>query len=148
MAGIGTGGTLSGCAKFLKQKKPTVQIIGVDPIGSIFYDYFKTKTLITPAQYALEGIGEDYLVKALDFNLLDDIIQINDQDSFSMARKLAKKLGLFVGGSSGSAVFSALKIAKLQTRPKKIVTILPDSGDRYLSTFYNDLWMQEKGFSI
>jgi cystathionine beta-synthase len=146
VAGVGTGGTLSGAGRFLKEKNPNIQIIAVDPIGSVFYDYFKNKTLIKPKVYTLEGIGEDYLVKCMDFDIVDDILQVNDQDSFSMTRRLAAEEGLFVGGTSGSAVLIALKIAEQQKSPKNIVVILPDSGNRYLSKIYNDDWMKAKGF--
>lgn len=146
VAGIGTGGTLSGVGRYLKEKNPEIQIIAVDPIGSVFYDYFKNKKLITPHVYMLEGIGEDYLVKCMDFDIVDDIFQVNDQDSFSMTRRLACEEGLFVGGTSGSAVLIALKIAEKQTSAKNIVVILPDSGNRYLSKIYNNDWMKAKGF--
>lgn len=148
VAGVGTGGTLSGVGKFLKEQNPKIKIIAVDPIGSVFYDYFKTKTLITPHVYQVEGIGEDYLVKALDFSVIDDIVQINDKDSFLMARRLASEEGLFVGGSSGSAVSAALKYIKgiPKRKGQNVVVILPDSGNRYLSKLYNDDWMREHGY--
>lgn len=146
VAGIGTGGTLSGVGRFLKERNPHIQIIGVDPVGSVFYDYFKHKKLIKPKVYLLEGIGEDYLVKCMDFNIVDDIVQVNDKDSFLMARRLSSEEGLFVGGTSGSAVLVALAVAKKQTQPKNIVVILPDSGNRYLSKLFNNDWMEEKGF--
>ncbi len=145
VAGIGTGGTLSGAARFLKEQNPKIQIIAVDPIGSIFYDYFKTKTLIKSKIYQLEGIGEDFLVKALDFNILDDIVQVTDRDSFLMTRRLVKEEGLFVGGSSGAAVWAVLKIAENLKTHKNIVVILPDSGNRYLSKIFNDDWMKKNG---
>lgn len=146
VAGIGTGGTLSGAGKFLKEKKPDIQLIAVDPIGSVFYDYYKTKKLTSPHVYQVEGIGEDYLVKAIDFSVFDDILQVNDHDSFLMTRRLAAEEGLFAGGSSGSAVHIALEVARKQTNFKNIVVILPDSGNRYLSKIYNDAWMKEKGY--
>lgn len=146
VAGVGTGGTLSGVGRFLKERNPNIQIIGVDPVGSVFYDYFKTKTLVTPKMYQVEGIGEDYLVKCMDFDVIDDMYQVNDKDSFIMTRRLAKEEGIFAGGSSGSAIWVALIIAKQQKKPKNIVVILPDSGNRYLSKIYNDDWMRAQGF--
>lgn len=146
VAGIGTGGTLSGAAKFLKEKNPNIKVIAVDPIGSVFYDYFKHKKLVKPHVYKVEGIGEDYLVKAMDFSVVDDIIQVNDKNSFLMARRLAREEGIFAGGSSGAAVWASLELAKNIDDDKIIVTILPDSGSRYLSKLYNDRWMKENGF--
>ncbi|ODS32713.1 MAG: cystathionine beta-synthase [Candidatus Scalindua rubra] len=146
VAGIGTGGTLSGAGRYLKERNPEINIIAVDPEGSVFYDYFKTGKLIKPHVYKVEGIGEDYVVKAVDFELIDDIIKVHDKESFLMARRLAKEEGIFAGGSSGSAVWAAVKIARRIKESKNIVVILPDSGSRYLSKVYNDEWMRVNGF--
>jgi cystathionine beta-synthase len=146
VAGIGTGGTLSGTAKYLKERKPDIKIIAVDPVGSVFYNYFKTGQCGSPHSYKVEGIGEDYLVKAVDFNLIDDIVQVTDKDSFITARRLAREEGLFGGGSSGSAVWASLKIADKAKPGENVVTILPDSGSRYLSKIFNDDWMRQNGY--
>ena len=146
VVGIGTGGTLSGAGRFLKKKKKRIKIIAVDPEGSVFYDYFKTGKLIKPHVYKVEGIGEDMLVKTLDFDVIDDIIQVNDKESFIMARRLAREEGMFVGGSSGAAVVAAYKVAKNLDRDKTIVVILPDTGSRYLSKIFNDDWMRKNNF--
>ncbi len=146
VAGIGTGGTLSGVAKYLKEKNPKIKVIATDPIGSVFYNYFKHKKMIKPHVYKVEGIGEDYLVKAMDFSVVDDIIQVNDKNSFLTARRLAREEGIFAGGSSGAAIWASLELARNIKDKKNIVTILPDSGSRYLSKFYNDEWMEQNGF--
>ena len=146
VAGIGTGGTLSGVGRFLKEKNPSIQVIAVDPEGSVFYHYFKTGKLPDTHLYNVEGIGEDYLVKAVDFEVIDDIIRVNDKNSFVTARRLSREEGIFAGGSSGSAVWVALEVARRQKEPKNIVVILPDSGSRYLSKIYNDEWMIEHDY--
>lgn len=145
IAGAGTGGTISGTGKFLKERNPEIKVIGVDAIGSVFAPYFKTGKLIEPKVYKLEGIGEDYLVKCMDFSVVDDFIQVEDRDGFLTARRLAREEGIFAGGSSGAALYVALEVAKKE-RGKNIVVILPDHGNRYLSKFYNDNWMKENGY--
>jgi len=148
VAGIGTGGTLSGVGKYLKEKDPKIKIIAVDPIGSVFYQYFKSGKLPQPHVYKVEGIGEDMLTGAMDFSVVDEIYQVNDQQSFLMARKLTRQEGLFVGGSSGSAAHVAIELAKKVGKDKIIVVILPDSGTRYLSKIYSDEWMRDNGFLL
>ena len=145
-----TGGTISGISRFLKEKNPEIYTLMADPYGSIFYKYFKTGE-IDPAEiktYNVEGVGEDHLTKAMDFNLVNDMIQFSDQDCFTMARLLAKEEGIFGGGTGGANVWAALQLASKLTKPSTIVTIIPDNGAKYLSKMYNDEWMKEKGFEL
>jgi len=149
VAGIGTGGTVCGVGKYLKEHKPSCQVVAVDPVGSIVYEYFKHGKLTTaPKTYKIEGIGEDFIPKNYDLSVIDDMIQVEDKESFLLTRDLLTKEGLYSGVSSGSAVMGAMKwVRKLGDRfkGKNILTILPDSGNRYLSKVYNDDWMREAG---
>jgi cystathionine beta-synthase len=146
VAGIGTGGTICGVGKYLKEKDPKIKVIGIDPVGSVFYDYFHNKKKVKPKPYLIEGLGDEFLINCVDFNIIDDIYQITDKEAFIYTRELAKKEGLLVGGSSGAAIWGVLKLAKKLNKPVRIVTIFPDSASRYLSTIFNDDWMREKGF--
>lgn len=146
VAGIGTGGTLSGAARYLKEQDASIKVIAVDPIGSVFYDYFKTGKPGDPHLYKVEGIGEDMVVEAMDFSVVDNMIQVGDRESFLTARDLTTKEGLFAGGSSGSAVYAALRVAEDAGPGKRIVVVLPDSGTRYLSKIFSDEWMRDQGF--
>jgi len=146
VAGIGTGGTICGAARFLKERDPGIKIIGVDPLGSIFFDYFHHRKLSKPSRYSLEGLGDEFLIGCVDFELIDDIFRITDREAFYMTRKLATVEGILAGGSSGAAIWACLRLAKEIDRPARIVTIFPDSANRYLSTIYNDDWLTKKGF--
>lgn len=144
--GVGTGGTITGIGRFLKQQEPKVKIIGVDPEGSIFYDLFKTGKQPPTVPYKVEGVGQDELPKNVDFSLIDDMYQIGDKESFNVTRALARQEGIFSGGSSGMAVAAALLLAQQCGESDLIVTILPDSGSNYLSKVYNDDWMRENQY--
>jgi cystathionine beta-synthase len=146
VAGIGTGGTITGTGMFLKEKNKAIQIVGVDPIGSILHDYFKTGKMVQAHTYKIEGIGEDILPANYDFKVFDEIVQVTDKESFQMTRKLLLQEGLFTGISSGAAVCGAVRYAKKLKSPKRIIVLLPDSGNRYLSKVYDDDWMRENGF--
>lgn len=145
VGGIGTGGTVCGAGRFLKEKDPNIKVVAVDPKGSVFYDYFHTNTLNKPSPYLLEGLGDEFLIGCVDFDVLDDMVQVTDKQAFMMARELAEREGIMAGGSSGAALWAALKIAKALERPARILTIFPDSAYRYLSSIYNDDWLKQKG---
>ena len=142
---VGTGGTVTGTAKYLKEQNPKIKVIGADADGSLLHHYFyKTKGVAHP--YKVEGPGEDFMPGALDFSVIDEMIVVSDKQSFITSRELVKKEGIFAGGSSGMAVYATLKIARNLPKDKVMVTILPDSGRGYISKFYDDDWMQEFGF--
>jgi cystathionine beta-synthase len=146
---IGTGGTISGAGKFLKEKNPEIKVIGIDPKGSILKEYFYTKKFSPIFKtYKVEGIGQDFLPGTLHFEYIDEIIEIDDRESFLAARRLTREEGIFVGGSAGTAVAGALKFAEQLSERDVVVILLPDGGARYLTKIYNEDWMRENGFLI
>ena len=144
---IGTGGTVSGLGRYFKEHRPSVRIVAVDPKGSVLGPYFRTHELVRVAPYLVEGIGEDMVPKTVHFQHIDEFVEVDDRESFGFARRLAREEGLFVGGSSGAAVAGMIRWLSGQPVPtgSTVVVVLPDSGDRYLSKFYSDEWMREKG---
>jgi cystathionine beta-synthase len=146
VCGMGTGGTISGIGKYLKEKNPKIKVAGVDPIGSLYYEYFKTKKMGQAKPYKIEGIGEDILPGNMDFKVVDEVVQVTDKESFLATRNLVTQEGMFVGGSSGAALMGAIKYAKTLKQPEQILVIFPDAGDRYLSKIFNDNWLKEYGF--
>ena len=139
VAAMGTGGTISGTSKYLKEKNPNIFIVGADPEGSILSGD-------SPKSYKVEGIGEDFIPETFNRQVVDEMIRVSDKESFNTARRLAKEEGLLVGGSSGTAVAAALKYARRLKKSAYIVALLPDTGRNYLSKMYSDVWMQENGF--
>lgn len=144
VAGVGTGGTISGAGRFLKGKRRSLLVVGVEPEGSI-YGNLKHGTKDPLHPYLVEGIGEDFVPETYDPEVADDIIRVSDADSIAMARRLAAEEGILAGGSSGSAVAGAVELAKSKPRLKLIVVVIPDSGRSYLSKIYNPAWLKEKG---
>ncbi|MEX0719195.1 MAG: pyridoxal-phosphate dependent enzyme [Balneolaceae bacterium] len=150
VAGMGTGGTISGAGKYLKEQNPAIKVIGIDTVGSVYKKYFETGEFdekeIRP--YMTEGIGEDIIPGTIDFEFIDEVIQVNDKDGAIVTRKLAREEGLFLGWSSGSAVKGALDYIQENPLGKEdiMAIIMPDSGSRYIPKIYNDEWMKEQGF--
>lgn len=143
VAGVGTGGTISGAGRFLKEKKPEVEIVGADPEGSIY-----TKGSNGDLhQYLVEGVGEDFYPETVDLSLIDRFIEVTDTESFAMTRRLAREEAILVGGSCGMAAHAALDVAR-EDESRLTVVILPDSGRGYLSKVFNDEWMTENGFEV
>lgn len=147
MCGVGTGGTISGTGKYLKSVMPDVKIVGIDIEGSILAPFWKTGEVIEAHGYVLEGIGEDIFPDNLDFSVIDDFVMIDDKESFVMTRRLLTEEGIYSGGSSGAAVVGAIRYAESLDEPKKILVILPDSGNRYTGKIYNDEWMKAGGYT-
>jgi cystathionine beta-synthase len=146
MAGVGTGGTITGVSMYLKTKMPHLKTVGVDVEGSIVAQYARTGDLSGARSYVIEGIGEDFIPENYDFKVIDDWVVVGDKESFLMTRALLKQEGIYTGGSGGAAVVGAIKYAKKLKEPKKILVVLPDSGNRYASKIYNDEWMMSKGY--
>lgn len=154
VAGIGTGGTVSGVARFLKEQDPEIRVVAIDVEGSIFTDYFHTGEVVRPGHYLLEGLGDEELIRCPELELVDEMLQVSDQEAFCAARRLVRTEAILAGGSSGAALWGVRRVLERMSgegagegeRPPRIVTVLPDSGYRYLSSIYNDDWMEARGF--
>jgi cystathionine beta-synthase len=146
VCGVGTGGTISGAGKYLKERNPEVKVIGVDPQGSIIADYFYRKEMATPHTYKVEGIGEDIIPGTVDFEYIDEIVKVDDRESFLYTRRLAREEGILVGGSSGSAMVGAIRVARELSEDHVVVVLFADTGERYLSKVHSEEWLREHGF--
>jgi cystathionine beta-synthase len=144
--GIGTGGTVSGVARYLKEQDPDIRVTAVDVEGSVFTEYFRHGCHGAPGQYRLEGLGDEEIIGCPEFELLDDMVQVKDRDAFLAARELTRREGIFAGGSSGAALLGVRRLVETLPTGARIVTLFPDSGSRYLSTIYNDEWMRRHGY--
>jgi cystathionine beta-synthase/cysteine synthase A len=133
-----TGGTVTGVGRYLKEQDPSIKVIMPDPVGSIYYTYFKTGRIDTSeiGTYEVEGIGEDHIAKCMDFSVVDDMLRFTDDDAFTTVRNLARTEGVLAGGSSGANLFGCMKVAEALKKPARIVTVLPDSGLKYLSKIF------------
>jgi len=142
IGGIGTGGTLSGVAKFLKEKNSQIRIIAADPIGSILKQFHETGQTSEGKIYKVEGIGEDFVPETLHLRYVDTIIEVDDKTSFAAARELTRTEGIFCGGSSGTIITVAKQISQDLGKGKNVICIIPDTGERYLSKMYSDRWLK------
>lgn len=147
VAGVGTGGTISGVGRYLKRKNRRVLIVGVEPEGSMYHNE-KYGTSFPLHPYKVEGIGEDFLPRTYDTKIVDSILRVTDQESFFMTRRLAREEGILAGGSSGTAVAGCLEFARNHSDLKNIVVLLPDTGRNYLSKIFNDEWMRSQGYRL
>ncbi|MDP7673156.1 MAG: pyridoxal-phosphate dependent enzyme, partial [Vicinamibacterales bacterium] len=146
VAGMGTGGTMAGTGRYLKEQKPSIQLVGVDPVGSLYYDFVKSQRITKAFTYKVEGIGEDFFPTTFDPKWIDDIVRVDDKECFLMARDLVRLEGLYAGGSAGAAVAGAVKFARQAHKRQNIVVLLPDGAAKYLSKVFNDEWLRENGF--
>ncbi|MEQ4303967.1 cysteine synthase family protein [Plantactinospora sp. B6F1] len=148
VAGLGTGGTLCGTGRALKEYRPDIRVIGVDPYGSVLHEAYRTGVMGTPAPYLIEGIGKDCIPSNIDFGLIDDVVRVGDRESFLMTRSLLRREGIYAGVSSGAAVVGAsrwIRGAGAHLSGQTVVVILPDSGSRYVTKAYDDEWMAAQG---
>ncbi len=145
VAGIGTGGTVSGVARYLKEQDPKVRVLAVDIVGSVFTDYFRSGRRVEPHRTLVEGLGDEEIIGCPEWELIDEMVQASDRDAFLATRELARSEAIFAGGSSGAALWAVRQLAARLDGPARIATLFPDSGNRYLSTIYNDDWMRKNG---
>ena len=143
VAGMGTGGTITGTARYLKEKNPKIRIVGADPVGSILRHYHETGKMSEAHTYKIEGVGEDFIPSVFDFSLIDKVISCSDRDGLNMARRLAREEAVFTGGSGGMAMWVAIEYAKTLGKDDLMVVLIPDTGERYLSKVHSDEWMRD-----
>jgi cystathionine beta-synthase len=148
VVGVGSGGTLTGLGRFFNRVKPRrgIEMVLADPTGSILYEYVKTGKLVQSGSWAVEGIGEDFVPDIADMSLVTEAYEIDDEESFATARELLRREGIFGGSSTGTLVAGALRYCRAQKQAKRVVSLVPDTGNKYLSKMYNDFWMAEQGF--
>src|SRR5207248_7219600 len=148
VVGVGSGGTLTGLGRFFNRVKPRrgIEMVLADPTGSVLYEYVKTGQLVESGSWAIEGIGEDFIPDIADMSLVTEAFEIDDEESFVTARELLRKEGILGGSSTGTLLAGALRYCRQQTKRKRVVTFVCDSGNKYLSKMFNEVWMAEQGF--
>ncbi len=148
VVGVGSGGTLTGLGRFFNRVKPRrgIEMVLADPTGSILFEYVKTGKLVPSGSWAVEGIGEDFIPEIADMSLVTEAYEIDDEESFATVRELLRREGIFGGSSTGTLMAGALRYCREQKQPKRVVSLVPDTGNKYLSKMYNDFWMAEQGF--
>jgi cystathionine beta-synthase len=146
VVGVGSGGTLTGLGRFFSRVRPGMEIVLADPTGSILYEWVKTGKLAQAGSWAVEGIGEDFIPENANMSFVTDAFEIDDAESFAVARELLSREGILGGSSTGTLLAGALRYCRAQTKPKRVVTFVCDSGNKYLSKMFNDFWMAEQGF--
>ncbi len=148
VVGVGSGGTLTGLGRFFNRVKPRrgIEMVLADPTGSVLYEYVKTGKLVESGSWAVEGIGEDFIPDIADMSLVTEAYEIDDEESFRTVRELLCKEGIFGGSSTGTLLAGALRYCREQEKKKRVVSLVPDTGNKYLSKMFNDFWMAEQGF--
>jgi cystathionine beta-synthase len=145
IAGMGTGGTIGGVGRYLKERDPAVRIVAVDVEGSVFTPFFRSGEPGASAPYLLEGLGDEFIIGCAEFEVIDEMVQVSDREAFLGARELARREGILVGGSSGAVLAALRRIAPGIAPDARVAVLFPDSASRYLSTIFNDDWMRAKG---
>ena len=147
VVGVGSGGTMTGIGRYFRRVSPKTEMVLADPIGSILAPYIRTGKMVEPGSWTIEGIGEDFIPPNCDLSLVSSAYTISDKESIETARALLSKEGILAGSSSGTLLAAALRYCREQTKPKRVVTLVPDSGNKYLSKVYNDYWVIEQGLA-
>jgi len=147
VVGVGSGGTLTGLGRFFEKVQPNLEMILADPTGSILFEWVKTGKLEKAGSWAVEGIGEDFIPDIADMSFVTDAFEIDDTESFAVARELLRKEGILAGSSTGTLLAGALRYCRQQTEKKRVVTFICDTGNKYLSKMFNEFWMAEQGFT-
>lgn len=142
VAGVGTGGTLGGIARYLKERDPHIKVIAVDGQGSVYHEYFHHRRPGVPSDYLVEGLGDEFILPTMDFHLIDDMFQVSDRDAFQTAQKLALKEGILAGVSSGGTLWGVAQLLATLRESARVVTIFPDGAARYLTKLYDDEWLR------